>query len=143
MEYKKIRELAGLMKEMGITSLEYKDGEFSLKMDRAAPAVAMVPAPVAIGTVEAAPIVAVEKESLGGFLVKSPMVGVFYAAPGADKDPYVKVGDTVSTGDVLCIIEAMKIMNEITAERDGVIAEIFVENKQVVEFGQPLFRIDN
>ena len=69
------------------------------------------------------------------------MVGVFYSAPGADESPFVAVGDTVHAGDVLCIIEAMKIMNEITAERDGVIIEICVENKQVVEFGQPLFRI--
>ena len=69
------------------------------------------------------------------------MVGVFYAAPAADKQPYVSIGDRVNAGDVLCIIEAMKMMNEITAEKGGVIREICVGNKQIVEYGHPLFRI--
>ncbi len=73
--------------------------------------------------------------------VNSPMVGVFYAAPAPDKDPYVTVGTKVKKGDILCLIEAMKLMNEITAEHDGEIVELCVENGQVVEFGQPLFMI--
>ena len=143
MEYKVIRELAGLMKEMGLSSLEYANGGATIKMERTvAPAAAMVSA-VAAEPGRPADVDAAAVDSPGGFVVKSPMVGVFYAAPGADKDPYVSAGDTVSAGDVLCIIEAMKIMNEITAERDGVVAEVYVANKQVVEFGTPLFRIEN
>ncbi|MBR2176661.1 MAG: acetyl-CoA carboxylase biotin carboxyl carrier protein [Clostridia bacterium] len=76
-----------------------------------------------------------------GTAVESPMVGVFYAAPSPDSDPYVSVGSKVNKGDVLCLIEAMKLMNEVTAEKSGEIAEICVENGQVVEYGQPLFRI--
>ncbi len=76
-----------------------------------------------------------------GKAVASPMVGVFYAAPSPDSDPYVSVGTRVKKGDVLCLIEAMKLMNEVTAEQSGEIAEVCVENGQVVEFGQPLFII--
>jgi acetyl-CoA carboxylase biotin carboxyl carrier protein len=74
--------------------------------------------------------------------IKSPMVGTFYAAPEPGADPYVRVGSRVSLGQVVCIIEAMKIMNEIEAEVSGVIREVCVENAQPVEFGQPLFRVD-
>lgn len=73
--------------------------------------------------------------------VPSPMIGVFYAAPSPDKDPYVTVGTKVNKGDVLCLIEAMKLMNEVTAEQSGEITAVCVENGQVVEYGQPLFRI--
>ncbi|GAA0745494.1 acetyl-CoA carboxylase biotin carboxyl carrier protein [Clostridium oceanicum] len=73
--------------------------------------------------------------------VKSPIVGTFYESPGAGKDPYVKVGDKVKKGDVLCIVEAMKVMNEIEAETDGEIAEISVKNEDMVEYGQELFKI--
>ncbi len=75
--------------------------------------------------------------------VTSPMVGVFYAAPSPDKQPYVASGETVKAGDVLCIIEAMKIMNEITADSDGVITEICVGDRQIVDYGHPLFRLKN
>ena len=137
MDYSDIRELAALMNEMGLTSLAYSNGDESLKLTRRAEN-----APSASGA--RTTVTEPRSEELvasGGFTVKSPMVGVFYAASGADAKPYVDIGDTVHVGDVLCIIEAMKIMNEITAERDGVITEICAENKQVVEFGQPLFRI--
>ena len=76
-----------------------------------------------------------------GTPVTSPMVGVFYAAPAPDKEPYVSVGSKVNKGDVLCLIEAMKLMNEVTAEKSGEIVEVCVENGQVVEYGQPLFMI--
>ncbi len=76
-----------------------------------------------------------------GTPITSPMVGVFYAAPAPDKEPYVSVGTKVNKGDVLCLIEAMKLMNEVTAEKNGEISEICVENGQVVEYGQPLFMI--
>ena len=137
MEYKDIREFAALMREMGLTSLNYRNGDESVKLTRSAET-APPPALAKTAHIEHRSEAQV---SIGGFTVKSPMVGVFYAAPGADEAPYVEIGDTVHIGDVLCIIEAMKIMNEITADRDGVITEIFAENKQLVEFGQPLFRI--
>ncbi len=88
----------------------------------------------------AAKTVSEEKKS-DGTPIESPMVGVFYAAPSPDSEPYVSVGSTVKKGDVVCIIEAMKLMNEVTAEKSGVITEICVENGQVVEYGQPLFFI--
>lgn len=75
------------------------------------------------------------------YIVKSPMVGTFYAAPSEDSNPYVSVGDKVSKGDILCIIEAMKLMNEIECDRDGIIAEILVANGEIVEYGQPILAI--
>ena len=77
----------------------------------------------------------------GGNLVKSPLVGTFYAAPSEDAEPFIKVGDTVKKGQTLAIVEAMKLMNEIESEFDGVVTEILVENEENVEYGQPLFRI--
>ena len=131
------------MKEMELSSLEYTDGNSTIKMERGAAVAVQAAAPVQIIMEEAAPEQTEAAAAASGiFTVKSPMVGVFYAAPGADLKPYVEAGDAVHAGDVLCIIEAMKMMNEITAERDGIIAEICVFNKQVVEFDQPLFRID-
>jgi acetyl-CoA carboxylase biotin carboxyl carrier protein len=140
MESKDIRELATLMNEMGLTALEYSGAGVTLKLRRAHGAMHTAGDMPARAT-EQPEEQREEPGTAGGFTVKSPMVGVFYSAPGADKEPYVEVGATVHAGDVLCIIEAMKIMNEITAERDGVIAEVCAENKQVVEFNQPLFRI--
>ncbi|NMA25812.1 MAG: acetyl-CoA carboxylase biotin carboxyl carrier protein [Clostridiales bacterium] len=135
MEYNDIKQLALLMKEMGLTSLEYSDGEASVKMERGQNP--SVPDVNDLKTETAAP----QTDAEGIYTVTSPMVGVFYAAPAADKQPYVSIGDRVNAGDVLCIIEAMKMMNEITAEKGGVIREICVGNKQIVEYGHPLFRI--
>ncbi len=82
-----------------------------------------------------------EKSETEGDAITSPMVGVFYAAPAPDQEPYVSVGSVVKKGDVLCLIEAMKLMNEVTAERSGEITKVCVENGEVVEYGQPLFMI--
>lgn len=98
------------------------------------PAAPAVPTAPAVPAAEAAPV-AEGKE------IKSPMVGVFYAAASPDSDPYVQVGQAVKKGDTLCIIEAMKLMNEINAEESGVITEICVKNGDLVQFGQPLFKI--
>ena len=141
MDNNEIRELALLMRETGLTSLELSEGDMQIKLYR------QVSVPIAVPLARethmaddrAAPIDTAENPEL--FTVASPMVGVFYAAPGADMKPYVTQGDTVKAGDTLCIIEAMKMMNEITAECDGIIAEVCVSNKQVVEYGHPLFRI--
>ena len=141
MEHKEIKDLAVLMKDFGLTLIEYSTDGVAIKMERGTAAAPVVTAERA-GASQPITIPHEEQSNSGDVAVKSPMVGVFYSSPAADKEPYVSVGDKVHAGDVLCIIEAMKIMNEITAERDGVISEICVENKQIVEFGQPLFRID-
>ena len=148
MDVKKIESLAKLMKETGLTGLELVEEGQQLRLERQ---VEVVAAPVA-AAVPAAPVPATGAEALGvtheepapvkeGTLVLAPTVGVFYSAPGPDARPFVEVGDQVKKGDTLCIIEAMKLMNEIPAELDGTVAEICVGNGQVVEFNQPLFRI--
>ena len=143
MDVKEIESLARLMKENGLTALELTEGEAKLKLERrmepaAAPAPAAPAAPVAAALGVTPAEAPAQKE---GTLVLSPTVGVFYSAPNPDSKPFVEVGDQVKKGDTLCIIEAMKLMNEIPAEVDGTIAEVCVGNGQVVEYNQPLFRI--
>ncbi|MCI8638338.1 MAG: acetyl-CoA carboxylase biotin carboxyl carrier protein [Coprococcus sp.] len=133
-----IRKYAGLMQELGLTGLEITEDNKVVRLERAAGTV--VKETVAVDTVLTPPPQAAEV-STNLDSVKSPVVGVFYAAPAENADPYVAIGDRVKKGQILCIIEAMKLMNEITAEDDGVIAEICVTNGQVVEFGTELFRI--
>ena len=148
MDVKKIESLAKLMKETGLTGLELVEDGQQLRLERQ---VEVVAAPVA-AAVPAAPVPATGAEALGvtheepapvkeGTLVLAPTVGVFYSAPSPDARPFVEVGDQVKKGDTLCIIEAMKLMNEIPSEVDGTVAEICVGNGQVVEYNQPLFRI--
>ena len=137
-----IEELVGILDEKCLTEVEYESGGVRIRVARgAAPAGAPVPAveqPAAAAPVdEAKPAAA----SAGGHFVKSPMVGTFYVASSPDSAPFVEVGDRVRKGQVVCIIEAMKLMNEIECDRDGVVAERMAENAQGVEFGQALFRI--
>ncbi|MBQ4165423.1 MAG: acetyl-CoA carboxylase biotin carboxyl carrier protein [Oscillospiraceae bacterium] len=107
----------------------------------AMPAMAPVAAPAAA---QAAPVPAAEaaSEAVSGNIVTSPIIGTFYAAPSPDKPPFVKVGDPVNAGDVVCIIESMKLMNEINCEFSGKVAEIYVNNGEAVEYGQKLMRIE-
>ena len=136
MNMKDIAALAEIVKQNELTKLEI-NGE-NIVIERAAAVVQAAPVFSAVQHT-AEPIAEVkEKERV---YVKSPAVGVFYAAPSPDSKPFVAVGDTVHKGDTLCIIEAMKLMNEINSEMDGEIAEICVGNGQVVEYDQPLFRI--
>ena len=132
-----IRKYASLMQELGLTGLEITENNKAVRLERTGPAAKQVVA------VEADPAPAAgEKQESGDYIsVTSPLVGVFYAAPAEDAAPYVSIGDRVKKGQTLCIVEAMKLMNEITAEEDGVIAEICATNNQVVEFGTELFRI--
>lgn len=106
-----------------------------------APAETAVAVPAAPAAAPASAQAAVQADENDGTPVESPMVGVFYAAPSPDSEPYVTVGSTVNKGDVLCLIEAMKLMNEVTAEKSGTITKVCVENGQVVEYGQPIFMI--
>jgi len=135
----KVRELASIMKEMDLTALEID--RVRIRIERMPENMTIAAAPVSAAAV-AAPVADIPQQHASGTAIKSPMVGTFYASPGTDKPPFVEVGKKVVAGDVLCIIEAMKMMNEITAEHDGVITEVCVENKQIVEFGTVLFRID-
>lgn len=133
-----IRKYAGLMEELGLTGLEITQDNKVVRLERSpAPAAVTTVAAPAAGSVQ--PAAAPVDEDL--FTVTSPMVGVYYAAPAENADPFVAVGDRVQPGQTLCIIEAMKLMNEITAEVGGVIAKVCVTNGQVVEFGTPLFQI--
>lgn len=144
-----IRKYAGLMEELGLTGLEITEDNKVVRLERTAPAkeqviVAAPMAATAAGTDNAtgAGAAATAPAASGDYIsVKSPMVGVFYAAPTENAEPFVAIGDKVEAGKTLCIIEAMKLMNEISAEESGVIAEICVTNGQVVEYGTELFRI--
>lgn len=130
-----IRKYAMLMQELGLTGLEVKENVGVVRLERAGAA-----APAA-SAAAAKPVAAQSPAPSAGLLIRSPMVGVFYAAPTEDSEPFIKEGDHVKKGDTLCVIEAMKLMNEIPAEQDGVITGILVKNGQTVEYGTPLFQI--
>ncbi|MGI6315553.1 MAG: acetyl-CoA carboxylase biotin carboxyl carrier protein [Christensenellales bacterium] len=133
-----IRKYAELMKELGLTGLEITDETNKVRLERSAPVSAKEPVYSVREADTGARPAPEDKDCIS---VKSAIVGVFYAAPAENADPYVSIGDKVKKGQTLCIIEAMKLMNEITAEEDGVITEICVTNGQVVEYGTELFRI--
>lgn len=134
-----IRKYAGLMKELGLTGLEITDGDRVVRLERSvtvASAAQPIPAADAVPSVSEA-----SAQSKDYISVRSPIVGVFYASPAENAEPFVALGDRVEKGKPLCIIEAMKLMNEICAEDAGIISEICVTNGQVVEYGTELFRI--
>lgn len=133
-----IRKYAELMKELGLSGLEITEENSKVRLERTA----VVDTKEAVYSVpESVHAVQPDTENKDYISVKSPIVGMFYAAPAENADPYVSVGDSVKKGQVLCIVEAMKLMNEITAEADGIISEVCVTNGQVVEYGTELFRI--
>ena len=153
MDLRKIKTLLDLAIESGVSELEITEGDDRIRIvNRPAQASAALPgaqlvqtAPISVPAVQAAPLdPAPAQQSLPEEerqTVNSPMVGTFYRAPSPGAKPFVDVGSRVKAGDTVCIIEAMKLLNEIEAETDGVIREILVENGQPVEFGQPLFVI--
>ena len=155
MEYQQILELVKEVSKAGLTNFEYTEGNIRIAMSCPQPEEKIVvpasnlvlqeAAGAGANTVETAVSAQQEPEQIveekGGNVVKSPLVGTFYAAPSEDAQPFVKVGDTVKKGQTLAIVEAMKLMNEIESEFDGVVTEILVENEDNVEYGQPLFRI--
>ncbi|AOA58677.1 acetyl-CoA carboxylase biotin carboxyl carrier protein [Acinetobacter larvae] len=135
MDIRKIKKLIDLMIESDLQAIEVKEGDQSIALTRRNPVVGQVIAPAA------APVeTPVVKSAARGAVETSPMVGVFYAAPSPGEAPFVNVGQTISAGETLGIIEAMKIMNPIEATQSGVIEEILVKNGDVIQFGQPLFR---
>ncbi|MGL4268514.1 MAG: acetyl-CoA carboxylase biotin carboxyl carrier protein [Plesiomonas sp.] len=150
MDIRKIKKLIELVEESGISELEISEGEESVRISRvmtAAPAVqyvAQAPAAVASAPVAAAAPAEVKpaSEAMTGHIVRSPMVGTFYRTPSPDAKAFVEVGQTVSVGDPLCIVEAMKMMNQIEADKAGVVKAILLENGQPVEFDEPLVIIE-
>jgi acetyl-CoA carboxylase biotin carboxyl carrier protein len=155
MDIRKIKKLIELLEESNLTEIEIVEGEESVRLTRgavaaapamAAPAMPVAPQPVAAGVVPAdatSPVVAPEdSESVPeGQLVRAPMVGTFYSSSSPDSEPFVSMGQKVSTGDTLCIIEAMKMFNQIESDYSGTVVAILVENGQPVEYDEPLFVI--
>ena len=146
MDTNKINELAKILRQNQLTKLELTEGDSRILLEAGGRPVTMVEIPVtsventAEIPAETAPIVD-KTEKAEGVEQKSPLVGTVYLAPQAGAAPFVKVGDRVKKGDVLCIVESMKMFNNIEAEQDGIIEAVCVNNGQIVEFGQPLVRI--
>ena len=154
MDIRKVKKLIELLEESGVAEIEIKEGEESVRISRqalsgqammAAPAAYMPPPPAPaaapVATAEA-PAVEPAAETIEGHAIKSPMVGTFYRAPSPGASSFVEVGQAVNAGDTLCIIEAMKLLNQIEADKAGTVKAILVENGQPVEYDQPLFIID-
>lgn len=151
MDLRKLKTLIDLMSESGVAELEITEGEDRVRIvnrNGAAPVqvhqpvTVAQPMPVPVPAPEVAPAPAPTAPQQTGTPLTSPMVGTFYRAPSPGADPFVKGGDTVKKGQVVCIIEAMKLLNEVEADMDGTVKEVCVENGQPVEFGQSLFIIE-
>lgn len=145
MDIRKVKKLIELIEESNITELEIKEGEDSIRISRGnaqMPAIATASAPTAINSRESTSAEAPNQEPKpSGHIITSPMVGTFYKASSPDAKPFVEVGQKVNAGDVICIIEAMKMMNQIESDTSGVVQAIHSENGEPVEFDQPLFTI--
>lgn len=152
MDIRKVKKLIELLEESGLAELEISEGEESVRISRypqggmavqyAAPPVAMPPAPTAGAPAAVAGTVPITASEPAGHKVQSPMVGTYYEAPSPGSPPFVKVGDTIQTGQTLCIIEAMKMMNQIEADVSGKVVAVLAKNGEAVEFGQTLFVIE-
>ncbi len=146
MDIRKIKKLIELVEESGISELEITEGEESVRIHRgssaAQPQMAYAPQVLAPPAVAAPVAVSAEPPAVSGHILKSPMVGTFYLSSSPEAKPFVEVGQKVRVGDTLCIVEAMKMMNQIESDADGVVREILVENQEAVEFDQPLFVIE-
>ncbi len=154
MDLRKLKTLIDLVSESGISELEITEGDGKVRIVKNPPAMVAasmapvaMPMPVTPSTISGAPAVAPvapapAPEAPSGHLVRSPMVGTFYRSAQPGSEPFVSVGSAVAEGDTLCIIEAMKLMNEIEADKTGTIKAVLVDNGSPVEFGQPLFVIE-
>ncbi|MED5274918.1 MAG: acetyl-CoA carboxylase biotin carboxyl carrier protein [Pseudomonadota bacterium] len=146
MDLRKIKKLMELLEESGLTEIEVKEGEESIKLSRAKKTENTIPSPHAKKIQEVTENTKEEKinqqEKPEGETIDSPMVGTFYRGPSPDSKPFVEKGQKVNKGDTVCILEAMKMMNQVTAERNCVIKDILVDDAEPVEFGQPLFIIE-
>ena len=156
MDIRKVKKLIELLDESGVAEIEIHEGEESVRISRyassgvapvsSAPAAVTIPAAVPPAAVEPAAHpaaeAAAEKAVPTGHTINSPMVGTFYRAPSPGASPFVEIGQRVNAGDTLCIIEAMKMLNQIEADKAGVVEAILVDNAEPVEYGQPLFVIE-
>ena len=154
MDIRKIKKLIELVEESGIMELEISEGEESVRISRGQPAAssvqytlpaaapAPIPAPVAAQPVVTAAAPTTTTDELAGHLIRSPMVGTFYRSPSPDAKAFVEVGQSVKVGDALCIVEAMKMMNRIEADKAGVIKAILINDGEAVEFDEPLIVIE-
>jgi acetyl-CoA carboxylase biotin carboxyl carrier protein len=150
MDLRKLKTLVDLVSESNISELEITEAEGKVRIVKSAPAgvpmqpymVPMSPPPAGATVVEAAVPAAAPAAAPVGKIIKSPMVGTFYRASAPGAKPFVDIGDTVKQGQAVCIVEAMKILNEIESEVDGVIKHVLVENGQAVEYGQALFELE-
>ena len=156
MDIRKVKKLIEMLEESQLNEIEIKEGEESVKLVKAisipiqeqivtSNIVSPAPQPTAVKdsvSLESDSIKPVENETISGQTIDSPMVGTFYAAPNPGAKDFVSVGEKISEGDVLCIIEAMKMMNEVKADSSGTIKQVLIENAEPVEFGQPLFVIE-
>jgi acetyl-CoA carboxylase biotin carboxyl carrier protein len=151
MDLRKLKTLIDLVSESNVSELEITEAEGKVRIVKSTPvaqAAVATPAPVATvvapAPVAAAPVVApaVEPAAPKGHVIKSPMVGTFYRASSPGAKPFVELGQAVKEGEAVCIVEAMKILNEIEADKSGVVTQILVENGQAVEYGQPLFVVE-
>lgn len=149
MDIRKIRKLIELLQETGISEIEIKEGEESLRLSRHSTSTVMdvhhirpaQHAPIATSVIDASPATPTTTTP-SGHQVRSPMVGTLYTAPSPEAAPFVVVGQSVKVGDALCMIEAMKMFNEVEADKAGVITAILVQNGSPVEYNQPLFVIE-
>jgi len=151
MDLRKLKTLIDLVSESNVSELEITEPEGKVRIVKGpvgAPMVAqtsgVVPAPMTAAPIPVAPVVLTQAEQAeaSGHVVKSPMVGTYYASASPEAKPFVQVGSVVKEGETICIIEAMKILNEIEADKSGTITRILVDNGQAVEYGQPLFHIE-
>ncbi|MCG7897442.1 MAG: acetyl-CoA carboxylase biotin carboxyl carrier protein [Candidatus Thiodiazotropha weberae] len=151
MDIRKVKKLIELLEESDVAEIEIHEGEESVRISRnsstPAPLAAPVAAPAAAAAAPAAPAAAPAVESepseeIQGHAVRSPMVGTFYRSPSPGSKPFVEEGQQVSVGDTLCIIEAMKILNQIESDKTGTVRKILVDNGQPVEYNEPLYIID-
>lgn len=148
MDIRKVKKLIELLEESGIAEIEIHEGEESVRISRQSANTVVAAAPVAAAPAAIAAPASVEataepaKNEVSGHVVKSPMVGAFYSSASPGTKAFATVGQTVAVGDTLCIIEAMKLMNQIESDKAGVVKAILVENGQPVEYNQPLFVIE-
>lgn len=145
MDLRKLKKLIDLVQESGIAELEITEGEEKVKIVKGGRVVGETAVAPGAAPAAAAPAAAAAPEPappVEGHVLKSPMVGTFYRAPSPGAKPFVEVGDSVKAGQTVCIIEAMKLLNEIEADKDGVVKAILAENGQPVEYGEPLFVIE-